>query len=273
MPVADYVETGGTVSGCVTRRHRGSDESTWLIIEARLESNGSASMLFRESTCASWALPIADFQWSPWPEPPDAESTGGAFTRSLAGGDLVVIGHAALPRPAVAPNVAEWLRRSSGASVPTVLDEIKRTSELTDAEVAALLPGGVARETVTRWHRGTRGRIEADNLNRLVMLRGLFRALSAKPAHPRTWLLSPFDGVLSPYVLLADGRLTDVLQMVADIPDDPHEAATHVTRLPPPIAERRTVDPAVEAALDNYGEVVVFSQGVQDEDEDDDWPD
>ena len=112
-------------------------------------------------------------------------------------------------------------------TVADLATSVKRTSGLSDSQIAAIFPAPVARETFLRWRHGNAERPTEANLRRLRLLKRLFDDLAERVTQPRTWLLAVGEsGAGTPYELLRAGRLPDVENMVALLPSpkQPEEA-------------------------------------------------
>jgi hypothetical protein len=139
----------------------------------------------------------------------------------------------------------------AGGDVRALAGEVKRLSGLTDAQLAALFPGEVARETFNRWRNRSEPRPTASNVRRLELLRRLYADLGERPVPSRTWLLTPLaGGDQSPYDLLAAGRLSDVEELVAMLPREGDEAGGEATRL---VARRAILTPDEPHATPDLG--------------------
>ena len=111
---------------------------------------------------------------------------------------------------------------AAGVGTPDALArDVRELSGLTTESLGALFP--VARESYQRWVSGKSAPAEHD-LRRLLALRHLFAELHGRVANPLHWVLSPKDRHgQTPYDLLKSGRLTDVWDLVIDLPT----AGTH----------------------------------------------
>jgi hypothetical protein len=143
----------------------------------------------------------------------------------------------------MAPHAASPVSSPAAEGAPSVLPgdvralagDVKRLSGLTDAQLAAVFPGEVARETFNRWRNRPGERPTPANVRRLELLRRLFADLDKRAVANRTWLLTPLaGGDQSPFDLLAAGRVSDVEELVAMLRREGDEIAAEPTRLGAP---------------------------------------
>lgn len=103
------------------------------------------------------------------------------------------------------------------ATVSEIAGKVAELSGLSDKELAALFR--VARETYQRWRTGELTNPTKANRRRLGLLLRLVEDLSRRGVQVREWLrnVSPIEE-MTPYDLLARGRLDDVEHLAARIP-------------------------------------------------------
>lgn len=167
--------------------------------------------------------------------------------------------------PAVWAGVVDALRSALGAAIERTkpgaspafvrecASECKELSGLTDAQLAALFPGEVARETFNRWLNGTEKRPLPANLRRLGFLRGLFAEVAGRVELPRNWLLAPVAGQAeSPYELLKSGRWDEVEDLLWTLPEPGEKRPGPVLRSPGgPLASDTEVEGGAAADFDS----------------------
>ena len=125
------------------------------------------------------------------------------------------------------PAWESWLRDDQAFSQPRArsrttigdqLAEIHRLTGLTDGQLAATLPGGVARETVNRWRHGSDLNLRPENAYRIGLLLELGLRMEAAGIDARVWLhQDTLSAGATPYELLCKGRLGDVRQAVENV--------------------------------------------------------
>jgi hypothetical protein len=115
---------------------------------------------------------------------------------------------------AIGAGLVEWDEPLPESAL--VAQDVRNLSGLSAKQLGEIFP--VARENFQRWTTGTPP--SDANLQRLLGLRHLFRALADRVDDPKVWLFSPLDAdvnALTPYSLLQRGRVTAVWDAVAGL--------------------------------------------------------
>ncbi len=122
-------------------------------------------------------------------------------------------------------DVAEDTVLTPDASVAEIASRIARLSGLGDGSLAKLF--GVERETFCRWRTGVLKNPLVGNRRRLGLLLRLLEDLDRRQVHINNWLLNQLHtGDLTPYDLLAQGRIDEVAHLAVAIGVDVVEGDT-----------------------------------------------
>jgi hypothetical protein len=139
----------------------------------------------------------------------------------------VISGSVGIPIPRETPTWWTWLPeidarvygKNAGprSTVAHQVEEIQRITGLSDGELAAACPGGVARETVNRWRNRPNPNLREENLYRLGLIFELAQRMEEAGIEAPVWLhQASHDGEM-PYALICQGRLADVRRAVEAI--------------------------------------------------------
>jgi hypothetical protein len=122
-------------------------------------------------------------------------------------------------------DVAEDAVLTPDASIAEIASRIARLSGLGDGSLAKLF--GVERETFCRWRTGVLKNPRVGNRRRLGLLLRLLEDLDGRQVHINNWLLNQLPtGDLTPYDLLAQGRIDEVAHLAVAIGVDVVEGDT-----------------------------------------------
>lgn len=123
------------------------------------------------------------------------------------------------------------------APVSAIATRIAELSGLSDERLADLFR--VERETFLRWRSGALTNPRIGNRRRLGLLLGLFEELATHTDAVKDWLLNfVTPSGLTPYELLAQGRIDDVAYLAASLGSgapDQRDAARHPDVAPEPL--------------------------------------
>lgn len=270
MPVIDYVDA-----------HRATPPASPFVFET-MATDDTVRTLVRQASSAEWALPVSWYYNYTWlssklgtqlltrspetdigPTGLSIQFRGDSFQIVVPYAPTDVYGrHRLGPIADFAGWMAGFFSRAEGDSeedstVARTAEEAKRSSGLTDDQLARLFPERVTREHYNRWRNGQEKRPTPGNLRRLELLRRLFARLAESAIEDRrNWLLLPLEGEdQSPYDLLETGRFSQVEEMVARLPRTAEELAVY-----------RPVRLKANAPWDAKSLIVT---GLEDDDEDD----
>lgn len=120
---------------------------------------------------------------------------------------------------------------AADAPISAIATRVARLSGLSDERLADLL--NVERETFLRWRSGALPNPRIGNRRRLGLLLGLFEELATHTGAVKDWLLNfVTPSGLTPYELLAQGRIDDVAYLAASLDPgarpDQRDAARHL---------------------------------------------
>ena len=105
-----------------------------------------------------------------------------------------------------------WLQADEPPASQSALSELRRTTELTWAQLAQAL--GVGRRSLHFWARGERP--SGPNLERLMRVVGIVRSIDrGDPAQTTSRLLEPRGDGISLYRLMCEGRDAELLEIMS----------------------------------------------------------
>ncbi len=129
-----------------------------------------------------------------------------------------------------------WQATEEPPASQTALAELRSRTQLTWAQLARALQ--VQRRSLHFWAQGERP--SASNLERLMGVVGIVRSLDqGDPARTTSYILEPLNDGLSPYVLLCEGRESELQTLLSK--QETSSSSTRGRRRPPQLSkeERR----------------------------------